>query len=115
KLWDALMDSVAALDGQSGRRVVVVFSDGDDRGSATQPMQVTLRANLLDVMIYALATWTVDPETRRQVAPSERLKALAEDTGGGFLELHEYDEMNRTFTQVLEELHTQYLVGFTPA
>jgi hypothetical protein len=43
------------------------------------------------------------------------LKKLAEETGGGFILLKTQDELGPTFTRVAQELHSQYVLGFSPA
>ena len=46
--------------------------------------------------------------------PDSGLKRLAEETGGGYFELDKSDELAGTFTRVAQELHSQYVLGFTP-
>ena len=46
--------------------------------------------------------------------PDRGLKKLAEETGGGFFELKKTDELGSTFTRVAQELHSQYVLGFSP-
>ena len=43
------------------------------------------------------------------------LKRLAEETGGGFFYLEDTASLGPTFSRVAQELHSQYLVGFSPA
>jgi len=47
--------------------------------------------------------------------PDPNLREVAIDSGGGYFELHTTDELGRTFARVADELHRQYLLGFTPA
>ena len=47
--------------------------------------------------------------------PDPALKELALESGAGYFELHGTDNLRSTFTRVAEELHHQYLLGFTPA
>ena len=42
------------------------------------------------------------------------MKRLSEETGGGFFLLKKTDELTTTFTRVAQELHSQYVLGFTP-
>jgi Ca-activated chloride channel family protein len=42
------------------------------------------------------------------------LKGLAADTGGGYFELDNTTDLTPTFTKIALELHTQYVLGFTP-
>jgi Ca-activated chloride channel family protein len=112
RLWDALADAVYAVGQRKGRRrVVVVFTDGDDTSSATTESHVAQMAGDRDTMIYALAVWNGAPGGR----PNPRIEALATQTGGGFYELHQNDDMNSTATTIAEELHNQYVLGFSPA
>ena len=47
--------------------------------------------------------------------PDSGLKHLAEETGGGYFELEKSADLAPTFTKVAQELHSQYVLGFTPA
>jgi len=46
--------------------------------------------------------------------PDPGLMKIAEETGGGYFELTNSDDLSRTFKRVAEELHHQYVLGFTP-
>jgi VWFA-related protein len=46
--------------------------------------------------------------------PDEGLPKIAAATGGGYFELTSTDDLASTFTRVAEELHHQYVLGFTP-
>ena len=43
------------------------------------------------------------------------LRRLSEETGGGYFELKNTADLGPTFTRVADELHRQYVLGFTPA
>jgi hypothetical protein len=59
RLWDAVDASLEALQGVEGRRVVVVFTDGDDTGSKASLGSVIDRARADEVMIYAIGLESV--------------------------------------------------------
>lgn len=42
------------------------------------------------------------------------LQRLTSQTGGGHFTLGRFDDVNATFTQVMQELHYQYVLGFAP-
>ena len=44
-----------------------------------------------------------------------QLRKHAQETGGGYFELRSDDDLGSTFTRVAQELHSQYVIGFTPA
>ena len=46
--------------------------------------------------------------------PDPALARVAEESGGGYLEINFGDDLGLAFAQVAEELHSQYLLGFDP-
>lgn len=44
--------------------------------------------------------------------PNADLANLAYEGGGGYLEIHDGDDLGAAFTQIVDELHHQYLLGF---
>jgi Ca-activated chloride channel homolog len=117
RLWDAVSESIDKLDGVQGRKVVLMFTDGDDtasRGNSSGRMQEKARAH--DVMVYGIGLETRFMSGGRQVIsrPDRGLRRLVEETGGGYFELKKTDELNATFTRVAQELRSQYVLGFTP-
>ncbi len=66
-VWAAVDRSITALSSEPGRRVVLLFSDGHDRGSegALTADDVIRRAEAEDVMIYAIGFNNVETETQR--------------------------------------------------
>jgi Ca-activated chloride channel family protein len=116
RLYDAVNQSMAQLKGIPGRRVVLVFTDGDDNASKFGSGEVTDRGRIEDVMVYSIGLenryfdgqrWTVS-------SPDRGLRHLSEETGGGFFLLKKTDELSTTFTRVAQELHSQYVLGFSP-
>jgi Ca-activated chloride channel family protein len=112
RLWDGLREAVLTLGDAEGRRAVVVFTDGYDTSSVAGSGRVLFDARRHDVLIYAVNMWT-GRGTKLQ-RPGRDLELLAAETGGGYYELMENDEMNSTFTRIATELHHQYVLGFTP-
>lgn len=114
-LWDAIDESMSALAAETGRRVVLVFTDGeDDRSRNNDYDDVLTRATSEEFMIYAVGKQTVLPALRMVTRPDRNLRRLAEQTGGGYFELRDNADLNSTFTRVADELHRQYVLGFTP-
>jgi len=55
------------------------------------------------------------PTGARSQSPTFRAgTGLAQDTGGGYVEVTRAGALARTFTRILEELHSQYLLAFVP-
>ena len=116
RLYDAIAASVNELLGIDGRRVVLVFTDGDDTSSQSGWKEVLEVARNEEVMIYAIGLRAEFFNGRRTVRsrPDRNLRQFAQETGGGYFELQENDELGSTFTRVAQELHSQYLIGFSP-
>jgi Ca-activated chloride channel family protein len=116
RLYDAVDQSMDKLEVVDGRKVVVVFTDGDDTASKAGQGDVLDRARLLEMMVYAIGLESdyFNGVQRVRTRPDRGLRKLAEETGGGFFELKKTDELNATFTRVAQELHSQYVLGFSP-
>jgi Ca-activated chloride channel family protein len=117
RLYDAVAASIDRLSPIEGRRVVLVFTDGEDTGSREGRGSVLDRARDEEVMIYAIGLRSDYFNGSRQVRtkPDAGLKQLAEETGGGYFELDKTSDLAPTFTRVAQELHSQYVLGFTPS
>ena len=111
-LFDAIDASIDKLLNIEGRKVVVVFTDGDDNYSKNGYAGVRDRARDKDVMIYAIGLRSV--VFGQVTKPDANLRKLADATGGGYFELKSTDELGPTFTRVAQELHSLYLIGFSP-
>ena len=130
-LWRAVDRAISEFDAApTGRRVILILSDGKDGGTpfGEMPMtstQVSDRAQHRDVMIYGVgvrsAPGPVAPGGVISLAdrlasplPSPLLSAVAIHTGGGYVELRGREDLAATFARIADELHRQYLLGFAP-
>src|SRR5205807_796660 len=98
------------------RRVILVFPDGDDTTSNIGLGTVIDRARTEDVMVYAIGLESVFYNGQRTVhtQPDRGLRKIADETGGGYFELKKTTDLAPTFSRVAQELHSQYVLGFTP-
>jgi Ca-activated chloride channel family protein len=116
RLYDAIDEGVSQLRGIEGRRVIVVFTDGEDEGSKLRFDPVLDRVLNEGIMVYGIGLHTryFNGQRWEEGIPDRVLKKIAEQTGGGYFELKKTDDLNSTFTRVEQELHSQYVLGFTP-
>ena len=116
RLNDAIATSLDALKGLDGRRVILVFTDGEDTASRTGFKTVLERARDEEVMVYSIGLESEYFNGMRVVRskPSRDLRRISDETGGGYFELLKTDELAPTFTRVAQELRSQYLIGFAP-
>ena len=130
-LWRAIDEAMNAVQpATSGRRVILVLSDGKDNGpeigqKLVTPQNVRDRAEREDVMVYGIgvrsAPGPVAPggirslaDVLKSPAPDPTLGSLALGTGGGYVELHGREDIAETFARIADELHRQYMLGFAP-
>jgi hypothetical protein len=74
---------------------------------------VDAAASERNVIVYGLSMWV-----RQKVGaerPSRDLERIAIDTGGAFYEVGVNDDLNPVFTEVVQQLRQQYVLGFVPA
>jgi Ca-activated chloride channel family protein len=135
-LWQALNEAMNTFgDEDDQRRVVLVLSDGKDTGyfdlrhRPSSQADVIDRARDEDVMIYAVGMRSRPrqrPMQRGPIIPGQMpammledlpdpgLAKVAEETGGGYIEIKGGENMGEAFAEVADELHSQYLIGFVP-
>jgi VWFA-related protein len=105
-LHDALIRSLDLLEDETGRRAIVVLSDGVDRYSTAKDTDVLNRARRSDVLVYPIAI-------SRERAPL--FAELASLTGGRSFHLRDAKALQGTLQTIAADLGAQYLLGYAPA
>jgi Ca-activated chloride channel family protein len=128
-LWrglDAAMDTFGTEADE--RRVILVLTDGKDTGSMDFRHKPSSQGGVIDraraenVMIYAVGMRSrfqhpMGMDLRQALVedlPDPGLAKVAEETGGGYLEIKAGQDLDAAFARVADELHAQYLLGFAP-
>jgi Ca-activated chloride channel homolog len=116
RLNDGIAAGLDALQGIDGRRVVLVFTDGEDTASRVSFKNVLERARDEEVMVYSIGLESEYFNGMRIVRsrPSRDLRKISDETGGGYFELTKTADLSPTFSRVAQELRSQYLLGFAP-
>jgi Ca-activated chloride channel family protein len=116
RLYDAIDQSIEQLSAAEGRKVVLVFTDGADTASKVGSGDVLERARAQEVMVYSIGLENefFNGQQKVRSSPDRSLRRLSEETGGGHFLLRRKDDLGSTFTRVAQELHSQYILGFTP-
>jgi Ca-activated chloride channel homolog len=131
-LHDAAYAAVTLNDDQPGRRLVLLFSDGQDM-SSWLPGQFALdAARRSDAVVYVVGLvaaadrtpgYRLDfrsgvqlpvPSVQPALLPEPFLVALAADTGGTLLTTDRSDNLRETFVRIIHEFRTRYLLTYTP-
>jgi VWFA-related protein len=116
-LYDALLEGCSTFTNEMERRAIFVVSDGMDTASSASAVSVMHRAAESNVAIYAvgLAGRTTQRGNAVAQAPDSVLRTIAEDTGGRYVFGGTEGDFPNLLGTIMEELHQQYIVGFTPA
>ena len=107
-LYDVIVRGVQQLSRQPGRRVLVVFTDGDDRTSHStiHTVEEAVRASDATLFMVALGRGVKEAQLKSGI---ERLVALS---GGRGIFVERSDQLDGPFTEILEELSHQYILGY---
>ena len=109
-LYDAIIQGVDMLGRQAGRRAMVVFSDGEDQGSHVTLEDVERRLQASDVTLYIIAQGRgITHDYLRKV-----MQRLSTPTGGRVFATDNIDRLQDAFSDLLDELSNQYLLGYQP-
>jgi len=107
-LYDVLLRGAEMLGRQTGRKALVVFTDGEDQGSHATINDVERRLQTSDVTLYMIGQGRgVTLEPLRRI-----MGRLSVPTGGRALFTDSVDELHTAFADLLDELSNQYLVGY---
>ena len=108
-LYDVILRGVDMLGRQTGRKVLVVFTDGEDQGSHASLADLERRLQSSDVTLYMIGQGRgITLEPLKMV-----MTGLSTPTGGHALFTDNIDELHVAFTDLLNELSNQYVLGYT--
>jgi Ca-activated chloride channel homolog len=97
----------------TGRKVLVVVSDGDDTVKGANYTQALEQALRNEVMIYSLIDVPIEASAGRDLRGEHALITLAEQTGGKSFYVSA-GGLDKVFAQVSEDLRTQYFLAYYP-
>jgi VWFA-related protein len=104
-LFDALYMAVAQVKPQSGRRVVVGYTDGADNASSHTLEDVIRLAREEDIPVYTIGLGS-------QIRPEE-LSRIAEETGGVYLFASTAEELADIYLQIFGLIRGYYVMAHT--
>ncbi len=113
-MYDAILLASDQLARRSGRRVMVIITDGGDTTSNTSFQKALERAQQVDAVIYGMIVVPIRADAGRNVGGENALKVLSARTGGETFIQYGDVEMHDAFGRVLRNLRTQYLIGYYP-
>ncbi len=113
-LFDAIIDAAAYLHPYTGRRVLVIVSDGVETTSRNDFETTMQRVLAADCQIFIVQTGLYDGANLRALAAERRMEQLSGQTGGAVYMPKTTDELNEAFLQIAADLAHQYVLSYYP-
>jgi VWFA-related protein len=127
-LYDAVfLASDELMKKQTGRKAVILLTDGVDNGSKLTLTQAVESAQRADTLVYSILF--ADQQAyqgfggqrrgRQRYPPMRRtdgkkiLERLSKETGAGFYEVSSKLPIDQVFSRIEEELRNQYSIGYS--
>ena len=104
-LFDATTKAIERVQEATGRRALILVTDGDERYSASTAAEMVADARRHDVLVY--------PVSLRRTSPPV-LVELATVTGARATAVPQLDGLSAALSSIARELRQQYLLGYAP-
>jgi VWFA-related protein len=108
-LYDAVIMGLFQFSGVTGRRAMVVLTDGEDTASQNGFDEALGYAQRMGVTVYMVGVSI--PSTK--VATRWQINKLASATGGKAFFVSEKSGLDKIYAEINRELRTQYLLAYT--
>jgi Ca-activated chloride channel family protein len=113
-LYDAIYLAARDLEDREGRKIMIIVTDGGDTTSSMDLKKALTAAQLADAVIYPVVVIPITNDAGRNIGGENALKFMADGTGGRTFLPSLGAEIDRAFSDIIDELRTQYLLGFYP-
>lgn len=120
-LYDAVyLASNDKMRSQTGRKALILLTDGEDEGSETKPKAAIAAAENANAIIYVILIadrgFYYQNGYSMGYSGDYQMKQLTEATGGRVINVgNNGKKLEDAFDQIEQELRTQYLVQYVPA
>ncbi len=112
-LYDAIVQaSRKVMNGQSNRKALIVLTDGVDTGSDATVEEAIEEAQKADTLVYSILFSDSGAYGFGEPDGSGVLKRISKDTGGGYYEVSKKKGIEQIFSEIQDELRSQYSLGF---
>ena len=110
-LYDALLQVNHDMAGRAGKKVIIVFTDGDDNASMLTADAAILRAKARGIPIYTIA----EGEALVHQELVAQLANISHSTGGTPFQIRKLSDIGTVFQKVSDDLMHGYLLAFQPS
>jgi Ca-activated chloride channel family protein len=113
-LFDAIAEASRYLYPYSGRKVILIVSDGADTTSQLDFEATLRRAQVAGCQIYVVQTGQTNNANLRDLMAERRMQEFAAQTGGAVYVPHSTSDLELAFTQIAADLAQQYVLSYYP-
>jgi VWFA-related protein len=118
-LYDAVyLASNEKLSNESGRKALILLTDGEDQGSRTKLNEAIAAAQKSNAIVYVILIADVRGylEQGEGYFGYSPMKKMTEETGGRLINVgNNAQKLEAAFQQIEDELRTQYVASYTPS
>jgi VWFA-related protein len=111
-LYDAMAVYLSRVEGASGRKVLVLFTDGEDSRSELALPEVMQLLRSSRVSVYPICFPSFAPGSSRAVKSRAVLQQFADLTGGSLFNPSASRDLGAIYQKILDELGGQYVLGY---
>lgn len=111
-LYDAMTVYLGSAFDQTGRKVLVIFTDGDDTSSSRRWDETLRLIRASDVTVYPVGFLSNRGSPRLLL--QSKLSEIARVTGGRAVFPGTMKELDPMYAAIAAEIHGQYVVGYVP-
>jgi Ca-activated chloride channel family protein len=112
-LYDAMAVYLSRVQNSSGRRVLVLFTDGDDTTSSLSLPEIIQLVRSSEVTIYSIAfTGSLPSGGGRGLSARAFLHNVADLSGGDVFTPVSSKDLDGIYDKILAELTSQYVLGY---
>ena len=118
-LYDAiLLASTEKLNQETGRKAMIILTDGEDQGSRTKIGEAIAAANRNNIIVYVIliADRGFYGGFGSGYFGYSAAKQISDETGGRLIDVgNNGAKLQAAFQQIQDELRTQYVASYTPS
>jgi VWFA-related protein len=115
-LYDAvLLGSEEVIPKQTGRKALILLTDGVDNGSEVDLFRAIESAQRADTLVYSIlfTDRRAYDGSYASANGKKTLQRISHETGGVFFEVSDANPIGAIYARLEEELRNQYSIGYT--
>jgi Ca-activated chloride channel family protein len=110
-LYDAIGVYVTGAADDSGRKILVMFTDGGDTRSTTTFSKLVTMLRASEATVYAIGFLEHQPAAMRS-EQRQRISQIALETGGEAFFPSEMKQVEDAYAKILNQIRAQYTIGY---